>query len=82
MDSTTNANSFKSLLDFFTQVIDTYDRKNKKAADLVYLEFQNAVDKVSNGRQLAKVNAQDIQDDEAQGILYTCLSSRNMFLQG
>ena len=35
-----------SLLDFFTQVIDTYDTGNNKALDLVYLDFQKAFDKV------------------------------------
>ena len=33
-----------SLLDFFAQVIDTYDSDNNKAVDLVYLDFQNAFD--------------------------------------
>ena len=28
-----------SLLDFFAQVIDTYDTDNNKAVDLVYLDF-------------------------------------------
>ena len=35
-----------SLLDFFAQVIDTYDTDNNKAVDLVYLDFQKAFDKV------------------------------------
>ena len=35
-----------SLLDFYAQVIDTYDAGNNKAVDLVYLDFQKAFDKV------------------------------------
>ena len=35
-----------SLLDFFAQVIDTYDTDKNKAVDLVYLDFQTALDKV------------------------------------
>ena len=35
-----------SLLDFFAQVIDTYDTDINKAVDLVYLDFQKAFDKV------------------------------------
>ena len=34
-----------SLLDFYAEVIDTYDTDNNKAADLVYLDFQKAFDK-------------------------------------
>ena len=34
-----------SLLDFFAQVIDTYNTDNYKAVDLVYLDFQKAFDK-------------------------------------
>ena len=29
-----------SLLNFFAQVIDTYDMNNNKAVDLVYLDFK------------------------------------------
>ena len=35
-----------SLLDFFEQVIDTYDTDNNKVVDLVSLDFQKAFDKV------------------------------------
>ena len=35
-----------SLLDFFAQVIDTYDMDNNKAVDLVNLDFKKAFDKV------------------------------------
>ena len=39
-----------SLPDFFVQVIDTYDSDNRKAVDLVYLDFQKAYDKVYNAK--------------------------------
>ena len=45
------------LLDFFAQVIDTYDTDNNKAVDIVYLDFQKAFDKVSHDRLMVKVNA-------------------------
>ena len=32
------------MLDFFEQVIDTYDTENNKAVDIVYLDFQKAFD--------------------------------------
>ena len=52
----------KSLLDIFAQVIDTYDRDNNKAVDLVYLDFQKALDKVyPHERLMLKVNAHGIQ---------------------
>ena len=59
-----------SLLDFFAQVIDTYDTKNNKAkaVDLVYLDFQKAFDKVPHERLMAKVNAHGIRGDAARWI--------------
>ena len=45
-----------SLLDFFAQVIDTYDTDNNKAVDLVYLDFLKAFDKVPHERLMVKVN--------------------------
>ena len=42
-----NKRSFLTgLLDFYVQVIDTYDTDNNKAVALVYLDFQKACDKV------------------------------------
>ena len=52
-----------SLLDFFAQVIDTYDTDNNKAVDLVYFDFHKAFDKVPHQRIMAKVNAHGIQGD-------------------
>ena len=46
-----------SLLDFFAQVIDTYDSGNNKAVDLVYLDFQKAFEKVPHERLMLKVDA-------------------------
>ena len=46
-----------SLLDFFSQVIDTYEADNDKAVDLVYLDFQKAFDMVPHERLMVKVNA-------------------------
>ena len=57
-----------SLLDFFAQVIDTYDTDNNKAVDLVYLDLQKAFDKVPHERLMLKVNAHDIQGDAARWI--------------
>ena len=57
-----------SLLDFFAQVIDTYDSDNNKAVDLVYLDFQKVFDKVSYERLIAEVNAHGIQGDAARWI--------------
>ena len=57
-----------SLLDFFAQVIDTYDTDNNKAVDLVYLCFQKAFDKVPHERLMVKVNAHSIQNDAARWI--------------
>ena len=50
-----------SLLDFFAQVIDTFDTDNNKAVDLVYLDFQKAFDQVPHERLMLKVNAHGIQ---------------------
>ena len=64
-----NKRSFlTSLLDFFPQVIDTYDTDNNKAVDLVYLDFQKGFDKVPHERLMAKVNAHGIQGDAARWI--------------
>ena len=49
-----------SLVDFFAQVIDTYDMDNNKAIDLVYLDFKRAFDKVPHERLMVKVNAHGI----------------------
>ena len=57
-----------SLLDFFAQVIDTYDTDNNKAVDLVYLDFPKEFDKVPHERRLVKVNAHGIQGDTARWI--------------
>ena len=54
-----------SLLDFFAQVIDTYDTDNNKAVDLVYMDFQKAFDKVPHERLMVKVNSHGIQGDAA-----------------
>ena len=56
-----------SLLDFFAQVIDTYDKDNNKVVDLVYLDFRKAFDKVPHERLMVKVNAHGIQGDAADG---------------
>ena len=52
-----------SLLDFFAQVIDTYDTDNNKAVDLVYMDFQKPFDKVPYERPKVKDNAHGIQGD-------------------
>ena len=57
-----------SLLDFFAQVIDTYDTDNNKEVDLVYLDFQKAFDKVPHERQMLSVNSHGIQSDAARWI--------------
>ena len=57
-----------SLLDFYAQVIDTYDTDNNKAVDLVYLDFQKAFDKVPHERLMAKLNAHGIQGDASRWI--------------
>ena len=57
-----------SLLDFFAQVIDTYDTDNNKAVDLVYLDFQKSFSKVQHERLMLKVNANGIQGDAARWI--------------
>ena len=67
MASETNV-GLTTLLDFFAQVIDTYDTKNNKAVDLVYLYFQKAFGKVPHERLMVKVNAHGIQGDVARWI--------------
>ena len=57
-----------SLLDFFAQVIDTYDTDNNKAVDLAHLDFQKAFDKVLQERLMVKVNTHGIQGDAARWI--------------
>ena len=57
-----------SLLDFYAQVIDTYDTDNNKAVDLVSLDFQKAIDKVPHERLMLKVNARGIQGVAARWI--------------
>ena len=59
---------FTSLLDFFAEVIDTYDTDNNKAVDLVYLDFRKAFDKVPHERLMVKVDAHGIQGDAARWI--------------
>ena len=56
------------LLDFYAQVIHTYDMDNNKAVDIVYLDFQKAFDKVSHEILMLKVNAHGIQGDTARWI--------------
>ena len=63
-----NRSSLTSLLDFFAQVIDTYDTDNNKLLDLVYLDFQKAFDKVPHETRMVKVNAHGIQGDAARRI--------------
>ena len=57
-----------SLVDFFSQIIDTYDTDNNKAVDLFYLDFQKAFDMVLHERLMVKVNANGIQGDTARWI--------------
>ena len=52
-----------SLLDFYAQVIDTYDTDNNIR---VYLDFQKAFDKIPHERLMLKVNAYAIQGDAAR----------------
>ena len=70
-----------SLLDFFAQVIDTYDTDNNNAVDVVYLDFQKAFDKVPHERLLLKVNAHGIQGDAARWIR-SWLADRRQRLAG
>ena len=63
-----NRSCLRSLLDFFAQVIDTYDTDNNKALDLVHLDFPKAFDKVPHERPMLKVNAHDIQGDAPRWI--------------
>ena len=64
-----------SLLDFFAQVIDTYETNDNKAIDLVYLGFQKAFDKVPHERLMVEVYAHGIQGDAARWIR-NCLAGR------
>ena len=57
-----------SLLDFFTQVIDTYDTDNNKALNIVYLDFRKAFDKVPHEILILKVIAHGIHGDAARWI--------------
>ena len=57
-----------SLLDLFSQVIDTHDTNNNKAIDLGYLDFQKTFDKVPHERLMLEVNAHGIQGDAARWI--------------
>ena len=77
-----------SLLNFFAQVIDTYDTDNNKAVDLVDLDFQKAFDKVPHERLMLKVNAHGIQGDAARwirsrlaGPINSCISNQQLQLQ-
>ena len=54
-----------SRLDFFAQVIDTYDTHKNKTVDLAYLEIQKEFDKVPHERLMVKVNTHSIHGDEA-----------------
>ena len=56
-----------SLLDFFSQVIDSYDTDlvYLETVDLIYLDFQKAFDKAPHERLMVKVNAHGIQGDAA-----------------
>ena len=56
-----------SLLDFFAQVIGTYDTDNNKAVGLVYLDFQKAFDKAPHERPIVKFNAHGIQGMQPDG---------------
>ena len=55
-----------SLLDFYAQVIDTYDTDNNKEVDLVYLDCQKAFDKVPHERLILKINSHGIQGNAAK----------------
>ena len=57
-----------SLLDFFSQVIETYDTDKNKAVDPVYLDFQKTFGKVPHERLMVKLNAHGIQGDAARWI--------------
>ena len=49
------------LLDFFAQVINTYDTDNNKAVELVYLDVQKAFGKVPYDSLMVTVIADSIQ---------------------
>ena len=68
MSAETNVVGLTSLLDLFSQVIDTYGTDNNKAVDLVYLDFQKAFVKVPHERLMVKVNARGIQGVAARRI--------------
>ena len=55
--------SLTSLVDFFAQVMDTYDTYNNKTVDLVNLDFQKAIDKLPHEILMLQVNAHGIQGD-------------------
>ncbi|KAF2364248.1 Reverse transcriptase domain [Trinorchestia longiramus] len=55
-----------NLLDFFEEVNRIYDRT--KAADLVYLDFQKAFDKVPHERLMAKMEAHGIRGNYSRWI--------------
>ena len=63
------------LLDFFSQVIDTYETDNNKGVDFVYLDFQKAFDKVPHEGLMVKVNSSGIQVDSARWVR-NCLAGR------
>ena len=57
-----------SQLDYYAQVIDTYEMDSNKAVDLVYLNFKTAFDKLPHERLMLKVNAHGIHGDAARWI--------------
>ena len=50
------------------KIIDSYDMGDNKAVDIVYQDFQRALDKVPHERLMLKVNALGIQGDAARWI--------------
>ena len=73
-------NCLTCLLDFFSQVIDAYCTDNKKVVNLVYLDFQKAVEKVPHERLMVKVNTHGIQGDAARcnsAVRVTCSGVRD-----
>ena len=55
-----------SLLDFFVQVIDTYNKDNNRAVDLVYQECQQAFDKVPHERLMLKIKFKVMQPNGSE----------------